>query len=57
MVAEVDAWEDLRRAGAAIKDEVLLRLDQHLLRLEASLQQAGATVHWARDSAEACEIV
>ena len=57
MVAEVDAWEDLRRAGAAIKDDVLLRLDQHLLRLETSLEASGAQVHWARDSAEACEIV
>jgi L-lactate dehydrogenase complex protein LldF len=57
MVAEVDAWEDLRRAGAAIKDDVLLRLDEHLLRLETSLEASGAQVHWARDSAEACEIV
>ena len=57
MVAEVDTWEDLRRAGAAIKDDVLLRLEQHLVHLEASLQKAGAIVHWARDAAEACEIV
>jgi L-lactate dehydrogenase complex protein LldF len=28
-----------------------------LERLEASLQDAGATVHWARDGAEACAVV
>ena len=32
-------------------------LDEHLLRLEESLQARGATVHWARDAAEACAIV
>jgi L-lactate dehydrogenase complex protein LldF len=57
VVAEVEAWEELRLAGAAIKDNVLLNLDEHLLRLEESLTAQGATVHWARDAAEACAIV
>ncbi|RNL63355.1 lactate utilization protein [Nocardioides marmoriginsengisoli] len=57
VVGEVEGWEDLRRAGAAIKDEVLLHLDEHLVELERNLQAAGATVHWARDAAEACRIV
>ena len=57
MVAEVEEWEDLRLAGAAIKDHALLHLDQHLLRLEEALTASGATVHWARDAAEACAIV
>jgi L-lactate dehydrogenase complex protein LldF len=57
VVAEVDDWEQLRLAGAAIKDNTLLHLDEHLLRLEESLTAQGATVHWARDAAEACAIV
>ncbi|MGN6634773.1 MAG: LUD domain-containing protein, partial [Oryzihumus sp.] len=57
VVAEVEDWEELRLAGAAIKDATLLRLDEHLLTLEAALQARGATVHWARDAAEACRVV
>ncbi len=57
VVAEVDNWEDLRLAGAAIKDRTLRHLDEHLLRLEESLTSNGAIVHWARDAAEACAIV
>ncbi|WP_435061406.1 lactate utilization protein B [Amycolatopsis thermoflava] len=57
VVGEVDDWEELRLAGAAIKDNTLRHLDEHLLRLEKSLTDRGATVHWARDAAEACEIV
>src|SRR4051794_9821736 len=57
VVAEVEEWEELRVAGAAIKDNVLHNLADHLVELEASLQARGAVVHWARDAAEACEIV
>ncbi len=57
VVGEVDDWEQLRRAGAAIKDEVLGNLDGYLEQLEASLTLAGATVHWARDAAEANRVV
>ena len=57
VVAEVDHWESLRLAGAAIKDNTLRALDQHLLTLEAALTERGARVHWARDAAEACAIV
>ena len=57
VVAEVDNWEQLRQAGADIKDRTLRNLDEHLLRLEESLTAGGAVVHWARDAAEACAIV
>jgi iron-sulfur cluster protein len=57
VVAEVDNWEDLRVAGAAIKDRALFRLDEQLELLERRLTEAGATVRWARDAAEACAIV
>ncbi|HET9501282.1 MAG TPA: LutB/LldF family L-lactate oxidation iron-sulfur protein [Marmoricola sp.] len=57
VVAEVDDWEDLRDAGAAIKDEVLANLDSYLDELEASLARNGAVVHRARDATEANRIV
>jgi L-lactate dehydrogenase complex protein LldF len=57
VVAEVDDWEELRLAGAAIKDNTLLHLDDHLVALESALTGRGAVVHWARDAAEACAVV
>ena len=57
VVGELDDWEELRLAGAAIKDNTLHRLDEHLEQLERGLQERGAVVHWARDADEACEIV
>ena len=57
VVSEVDEWEELRLAGAAIKDNTLHRLDHYLEQLEAALQARGAVVHWASDADEACAIV
>lgn len=57
VVAEVEDWEELRVAGAAVKEAALRDLATHLETLEASLVRAGATVHWARDAEEACAIV
>ena len=57
VVDEVPDWEALRRAGARIKDDVLARLPELLIEFEAAATRAGATVHWARDAAEACAIV
>ncbi|HEX6867993.1 MAG TPA: LUD domain-containing protein, partial [Candidatus Limnocylindrales bacterium] len=56
-VAERADWEDLRLAGAAIKDEVMRDLPALLERLETAVMAAGGTVHWARDAAEANAIV
>ncbi len=56
-IAERDDWEELRLAGAAIKDDVLARLPELLVELEANVTAAGGTVHWARDAAEANAIV
>jgi L-lactate dehydrogenase complex protein LldF len=56
-VAELDDWEQLRLAGAAIKDEVLANLPRYLEQLEAAVTRAGGIVHWARDAAEANAIV
>ncbi len=57
VVAEVENWEELRIAGAAVKDRALRGLDEHLLTLEESLTARGAIVHWARDAAEANRVV
>ncbi|OLL74631.1 putative L-lactate dehydrogenase, Iron-sulfur cluster-binding subunit YkgF [Pseudonocardia sp. Ae168_Ps1] len=57
VVGEVDEWEQLRLAGEAIKNRVLRHLPGYLEQLERSLTAARATVHWARDAAEANAIV
>ncbi|ONI72729.1 iron-sulfur cluster-binding protein [Actinosynnema sp. ALI-1.44] len=56
-VAELADWEQLRLSGEAIKDDVLANLDTYLLRFEESVTARGGTVHWAKDAAEANEIV
>jgi L-lactate dehydrogenase complex protein LldF len=57
VVGELPDWEELRRAGAAIKDAALLDLGTHLERLESAVVAAGGQVHWARDAGEACSVV
>ena len=57
VVEELPDWEELRAAGAAIKDQALLSLDEQLPRLEAAVVSAGGVVHWAKDGSEACSIV
>ncbi|HYY05334.1 MAG TPA: LutB/LldF family L-lactate oxidation iron-sulfur protein [Candidatus Limnocylindria bacterium] len=56
-VAELPDWEELRAAGAAIKERALRRVDHYLLELERAVEARGGTVHWARDAAEANSIV
>jgi L-lactate dehydrogenase complex protein LldF len=57
VVAEVDDWEQLRAAGAAIKDDVLGQLDRYLVQLEEQVTAHGGTVHWATDANQANQIV
>ncbi|RAS68000.1 L-lactate dehydrogenase complex protein LldF [Lentzea atacamensis] len=56
-VIEMNDWEQLRVAGEQIKDDVLARLDTLLVQLEESVTARGGVVHWARDAAEANQIV
>ncbi|GBD44841.1 Lactate utilization protein B [bacterium HR40] len=51
---EFDALRDLARD---LKDHVLAHLDLYLEAFEAAATAVGARVHWARDAAEAREIV
>jgi L-lactate dehydrogenase complex protein LldF len=57
VVGELPDWEQLRDAGAALKDRALGALDEHLERLEEAVTKAGGTVHWARTGREANAIV
>jgi iron-sulfur cluster protein len=57
LAGDASGWEELRLAGAGVKESALLTLDQQLSRLEETLTANGATVHWARDGAEANRIV
>jgi L-lactate dehydrogenase complex protein LldF len=55
--ASLPNWEDLRNQARAIKDEVLLHLDHYLEEFVRNAESRGATVHWARDAAEANSII
>lgn len=57
VVDELDDWEQLRDAGAAIKDYSLDHLDELCVQLETNVVAHGGVVHWARDAAEANGIV
>jgi hypothetical protein len=56
VVGELVDWQELRLAGAAIKDRVLRHLDRYLETFEAAATAAGAQVHWARDGDEAARL-
>ncbi|RAV33027.1 lactate utilization protein B [Corynebacterium heidelbergense] len=56
-VVEMPDWEQLREAGSAIKQDVMARLPELLEEFERQFTRRGGTVHWARDAAEANDIV
>jgi L-lactate dehydrogenase complex protein LldF len=53
----LENWEELRTQARAIKDEALLHLDHYLEQFASNAEKRGAQVHWARDAAEANQIV
>ncbi|GAA2594198.1 LUD domain-containing protein [Actinomadura fulvescens] len=54
---EAADWEELREAGRAIRDRTLLDLGTQLEELERAVTEAGGTVHWAADAAEARSVI
>jgi L-lactate dehydrogenase complex protein LldF len=56
VAGELDDWEHLRDAAAAIKADVQHRLPELAIEFERNAIAAGAQVHWARDAKEANEI-
>jgi L-lactate dehydrogenase complex protein LldF len=57
VVGELPDWEELREAGKSIKQDVLANLDRYLVEFEHAVEAAGGNVHWARDAAEANDVV
>lgn len=57
VVGELEDWQQLREAGAAIREHALAHLDYYLEQFEANCTRAGGHVHWARDAAEANRII
>jgi L-lactate dehydrogenase complex protein LldF len=57
LVAETPDWQELRRAGATIKDDVLHHLDTYLEEFERNATNRGAHVHWARNATEANSLI
>src|SRR5678815_3455107 len=55
--ASLPNWEELRSEARAIKDDVLSHLDRYLEEFVRNAESRGATVHWARDAAEANAII
>ena len=56
-VAELDNFEAIRDAGAAIRQRALENLDLYLAEFERNATAAGAVVHWAETAADANRIV
>jgi L-lactate dehydrogenase complex protein LldF len=56
-VAELDNFEEIRDAAAAIRDRALARLDAYLEEFEKNATARGAVVHWAETAADADRIV
>ena len=56
-VLALPEFEALRDDGKAIKDHTLANLDAYLETYEAAVLKRGGHVHWARDAAEARDIV
>ncbi|MGA7342766.1 MAG: LutB/LldF family L-lactate oxidation iron-sulfur protein [Terracidiphilus sp.] len=57
LVDEKADWQALRTAGAAIRAHVLANLGSYLEQFEARCIEAGGTVHWAADAADARRII
>ena len=57
VVGELADWEELRDAGAAVRAHSLAHLDYYLEQFERECTRAGGQVHWARDGAEANQII
>jgi len=57
LVAEKQDWQELRTSAAATRAHVLANLATYLEQFEKNCTAAGGVVHWARDAAEARQII
>jgi len=56
-VAELPQWEQLRQIGSDIRLHTIENMDVYLTRLEAAVEAAGGSVHWAATAEDARRIV
>jgi L-lactate dehydrogenase complex protein LldF len=57
VVNEMPDWQALREAGKQIRQHTMEHLDYYLEEFEKHCTAAGGVVHWARDAAEARQII
>jgi L-lactate dehydrogenase complex protein LldF len=57
VVDEMPDWQALRETGQQIRKHTMQHLDVYLEQFESNCTRAGGVVHWARDAAEARQIV
>ena len=57
VVDELPDWQELRESGKQIREQTMQHLDRYLEEFERNCTAAGGIVHWARDAAEARQIV
>ena len=57
VVNEMPDWQELREAGKQIRQHTMENLDFYLEEFERNCTKAGGVVHWARDAAEARQII
>ncbi len=57
VVGEMPDWQELRESGKQIRQHTMEHLDFYLEEFERNCIRAGGVVHWARDAAEAREII
>src|SRR5260370_22289895 len=57
VVGEMPDWQGLGEAGRQIREHTMEHVDFYLEEFERNCTKAGGVVHWARDAAEAREII
>ncbi len=57
VVGEMPDWQQLRESGRQIRQHTMEHLDFYLEEFERNCTAAGGVVHWARDAAEARQII
>lgn len=57
VVDEMPDWQELREAGKRIREHTMQNLAHYLEEFERNCSRAGGVVHWARNAAEARQIV
>ncbi|WP_263375455.1 LutB/LldF family L-lactate oxidation iron-sulfur protein [Granulicella aggregans] len=57
VVNEMPDWQELRESGKRLREHTMQHLGEYLEQFERNCNAAGGVVHWARDAAEARQIV